>query len=309
MKVNVNNSIGSLAQVYVQGAPGIKSADGATVTFNNVADFGTGVLQPAVGIYGELRFLASPPVADVQPGKTAAGGNLYMAEPGGIYDMGTGKVSWKADGSALAYGMRTSSRISQIPATPPYGSIGEPLPVVEHAWPNLVAWGPTAATEDQYLYSSKDDLIIENIEGIYLSTVGETLTSTKLVSISAYYGAEVVYDIEWLPDASGFLFTKRYVNFEIYTDIFEYNFATKAITPLTSLLDNSARGLSISPDGQQVVFERVDDDDSTSSLWILDRDDLDVYQLINDAGRPAWGQTPAPLPPLTPSAYLPMLVW
>src|SRR5512136_2074473 len=38
--VNVNNYIGPLAQVYVQGAPGIKSADGGTVTFDNVADFG-----------------------------------------------------------------------------------------------------------------------------------------------------------------------------------------------------------------------------------------------------------------------------
>ena len=305
--VNVTNYTSSLVQVYVQGAPGIKSVlyDG-TVTFDNVADFGPGVEQPAIGIYGGLRILASPPMADVQPNATVPGGNLIISEFSGIDAFGTGKVSWKADGSALAYGMRTYSHIVQIPAIPTYGSIGQPLPVVEHAVPTLVAWGPTAETKDYYLYSSKDHPIYENIEGIYLNTVGNASGGTKLVPISAYYGAEVVYDIEWLPDASGFLFTKRYVDLEIYSNIFEYNFTTEEITRLTSLPDDSARGLSISPDGQYVVFERVADVfDSTSSLWIMSRNGSGLHKLADDAGRPAWGQIP---PPPTPRAYLPLAV-
>jgi TolB protein len=303
--VDVTNYTSSLAQVYVQGAPGIKSVlYGGTVTFDNVADFGAGIVQPAVGIYGEYRILASPPLADVQPGATVPGGSLTIAAFTGIDAFGPGKVSWKADGSALAYGMRTYSRISQIPASPPYGSIGESLPVVEHAAPSLVAWGPTAATSNQYLYASKDDPIVENIEGIYLNTVGNASGGTRLVAISAYYGGEVVYDIEWLPDGSGFLFTLRYVDLEIYSDIFEYNFTT-GITQLTYLPDNSARGLSISPDGQYIVFERVADPDTTSSLWIVNRDGSDLHKLADDAGRPAWGQTP---PPLTPRAYVPMVM-
>ena len=111
--VNVANYTSSLVQVYVQGAPGVMSAFGSTVTFDNVADFGPGVLQPAVGVYGGYRILASPPLADVQPGQTVAGGNLVVSEFSGIDGFGTGKVSWKADGSALAYAMRTSSRISR----------------------------------------------------------------------------------------------------------------------------------------------------------------------------------------------------
>ncbi len=107
------------------------------------------------------------------------------------------------------------------------------------------------------------------------------------------------------PDASGFLFTKRYVNYEIYTDIFEYSFATRDITQLTSLLDDSARGLSISPDGQQVVFERIADVyDTTSSLWIMNVDGSGLHKLADDAGRPAWGMAP---PPLLPRAYIPMV--
>lgn len=125
--VNVTNWTSTMVQAYVQGAQGVQTIpDGSsTVTFNDVADFGPGATQPAVGIWGGYRIMSSPPLADVQPGATVPGGNLVISEYSGIEWFGTGKVSWKADGSALAYGMRTFSDISQIPASPPYGSIGE----------------------------------------------------------------------------------------------------------------------------------------------------------------------------------------
>jgi len=310
--VNFSNWTSSWVQVYVAGAPGIRSVfyDG-TITFENVADLGPGVAQPAIGIYGLYRIFAYPPLADVQPGATVPGGNLIISPYSGIDAFGTGKVSWKADGSALAYGMRTSSSISQIQATPPYGSIGEQLPVVKNAAPDLVAWGPTAATKNQYLYFSRDDPFDEEVAGIYLNTVGNPSGGTKVVPISAFYDGETVYDIEWLPDASGFLFTKFYVDFDFYADIFEYNFATRGITKLTpSLSDESAvggaRGLSISPDGQQIVFERaVYLSDTGNSLWIINRDGSGLHKLANDAGRPAWGKVP---PPLDKHVYIPLVV-
>jgi hypothetical protein len=49
-----------------------------------------------------------------------------------------GPGTGRANISALAYEMRTYSSISQNSAIPPYGSIGERLPEVEHAAPNLV---------------------------------------------------------------------------------------------------------------------------------------------------------------------------
>lgn len=67
------------------------------------------------------------------PEAKVPGGNLIISEFSGIDGFGTGKVSCKADGSELAYGMQTHSRISTIPAIPPYGSIGKPLAVVEYA--------------------------------------------------------------------------------------------------------------------------------------------------------------------------------
>ncbi len=308
--VNVANYTSAQVQVYVQGAPGIRSVFASgPVTFDNVADLGPGIAQPAVGIYGELRVLASPPLADVQPGATVAGGNLVISPGSGIDALGPGKVSWTADGSALAYGMRTATAIRRLPAVPPNGSIGESLPVVAHAWPRLVAWGPTPATQNQYLYYSRDDLIYYDVAGIYLNTLGDASGGELLAPINVLYGGETVHDIEWLPDGSGFLFTKRYVNLEIYADIFEYNFASRKTTRLTSLpKEDYARGISISPDGRQVVFERSPGElDLTSSLWILDRASRAVRKLIDDAGRPAWGKVLV-MPPLTHRVYLPLML-
>ncbi len=305
MTVDVTNYTGDWIQVYVQGAPMIKSVLDGMVTFDDVADFGPGVAQPSVGIWGSYRILPYLPLADVQPGETVFGGYIIVDGFSGIDAFGAGKVSWKSDGSALAYAMRTTSSINQIPADPPYGSIGEMLPVVEYAGPSLVAWGPTAATKDQYLYSSLDNPFNEDVAGIYLNTVGNPSGGEMVVPIDAFYGAEFVFDIAWLHDASGFLFTKRYVPLEIYTDIFEYNFATTEVTQLTDLLDDSARELSVSPDGQQVVFERVADIyDTTSSLWIVNIDGSGLHKLADDAGRPAWGVT---APPLTPRVYIPVV--
>jgi hypothetical protein len=307
--VNVTNYTDALVWVYVQGAPGIESVLPGfigTVTFGQVADFGPGVYQPSIGIGGLDRFTSYPPYADVQPGQTVPGGNLTVMQYSGFRGFGAGKVSWKADGSALAYGMRSSSGISQIPASPPYGSTGVDLPVVEYAVPSLVAWGPTPATKDQYLYYSDSNVLKDNVGGIYLNTVGDASGGTQQVLLYDF-NAQDIHDIEWLPDASGFLFSEFYVDLGYYSNIFEYNFATQEITQLTFLTvdQDYARALSISPDGQYVVFEIGDEFDSTSSLWIMNRDGSNLHKLADDAGRPAWGRVP---PPLTPGAYLPIVV-
>ena len=291
VNVSVYATPGSM--VYVQGAPGARFATNGTMTFDNVADFGPGVLQRAVGIYtdywGEQRSEGYPPYADVQPNQTVSGGTVNI--PGvGIGQFGAGKFAWKPDGSGLAYAMRTGSRINQISANPPYGSIGEEIPVVPGTAPTLVAWGPDAAHSDLYLYFAKDD-------GIYLNTLANLGGGTKLVEVVAFEG-ETVFDIEWLPDASGFLYSKKYVNLGIWTNIFEYSFLTGESTEITHLPDdNEARAFSLSPDGQQIVFEWVTEPwDPTSDLYIINRDGTGLRPLVEDAGRPAWGPTYVPEP-------------
>ena len=310
--VNVNNYTTSMVWVYVQGAPSIKTVLGGyvgTVTFDDVADFGPGVHQPSIGIGGLDRFTSYPPYADVQPGQTVPGGNLTIGQYSGFRGFGAGKVSWKADGSALAYGMRSASGISQIAANPPYGATGVDLPVVEDTSPSLVAWGPTDETRDQYLYYSGMNVLVEGLTGVYLNTVGNAGGGTQLVQFENLDG-QYIFDIQWLPDASGFLFTVQYSSWDpigTFSNIFEYNFAAQEITRLTDLPNHDfAIGLSISPDGQQIVFERAPWPDFTPvSLWIINRDGSGLRKLADDAGGPAWGQTPAPL---TPRVYLPIVV-
>lgn len=179
--------------------------------------------------------------------------------------------------------------------------------MIEHAGPGLVAWGPTLATKNQYLYYSLMDPLVDNIDGIYLNSVDDGSGGTKLVNIRND-DAEAVWDIEWLPDASGFLFTAKYWSddkFGFVAEIFEYTFDPPGLTQLTDLGDESAHDLSISPNGQQIVFERVDESDGTSSVWIVNRDGSGLHKLANDAGRPAWGRIPSP-PAF--SVYLPAIV-
>jgi hypothetical protein len=292
--VNVSVYAAPGSMVYVQGAPGAGFATNGMMTFDNVADFGPGVLQRAVGIYvnysGEQRSEGYPPYADVLPNQTVSGGSVTI--PGvGISQLGPGSIAWKPDGLGLAYAMRSGSRLNQISANPPYGSIGEQIPVIAGAAPSLIAWGPDAAHSDLYLYFARDD-------GIYLNSLANLGGGTKLVDVVAFMG-EMVFDIEWLPDASGFLYTKKYVNLGIWTNLFEYSFETGESTEITDLPDdNEARAFSLSPDGQQIVFEWITQPwDPTSSLWIINRDGTGLHKLVDDAGRPAWGPTYIPQAP------------
>lgn len=304
--VNVNNYTSTPIWVYVAGAPAVKWVNySGTVTFERVADFGPGVLQPAIGVYGMYRFVVYPPYADVQPGATVPGGNLTIMSLSGFTGFGAGKVSWKADGSALAYVLRSNSNIWQISANPTYGATGAALPLAENTSASLVAWGPTTLTQDTYLYYNGPDLLNEGYSGIYLNTLGSASGGERLVPFGDY-DATRVYDIEWLPDGSGFLFSKFSVGLGYFSNIFRYDLATRAITQLTDLPAdvNLVQGLSISPDGDRVVFERVVDEvDSNSSLWLMNINGSNLHKLRDNAGRPAWGRTPAPL---TVHTYLPV---
>ena len=182
------------------------------------------------------------------------------------------------------------------------------LPVVAGADPCQVAWGPTAAG-DQYVYYSSIGLNQETgYGGIYLNSLGDASGGTQVVYFT--YWDTAVFDMEWLPDGSGFLFTNLYVLLDppgTYSTIYKYDFATKSLSAVLTTRAFCIRDLSISPNGQHVVFHTTADQysDPTSSLWIMNRDGTGLHKLLDDAGRPAWGQTPAPLNRRT---YLPMVV-
>lgn len=291
--------------VYVAGAPGIKRAQLGTMTFDNVADFGPGVLQPSVGIAVLDRVIGDPPYADVQPGQTVPGGSLYMDDNTIIRGWGAGKVSWKADGALLSYNQRLGTTINAIAPVPTYGLWGDALPVVPQTNTPFHAWNPTLAGSNQYLYYSTD-MKSDAAHGIFLNTVGDASGGTRIFHPPWPLFFQML-DLQWLPDGSGFLFSMRYMSGwdPVYTcagqdyhtchNIFEYDLATGGITQRTNLDDESVMSMVVSPDGEYILFERTTDPvwDPTSSLWIVKRDGSELpRKLADDAGRPAWGQTP-----------------
>jgi len=295
--VNVTTLVGP-AHVYVMGARTlIRAPTAGTVTFDSVADLGDGVPQPAVGIFGHYRISGAGPYADVLPGQTVEGGNVDIGNTG-IAGFGARKVAWKGDGSTLAYGTGSCNALGYLSSNPPHGSLGGTLPVVAGADPCLVAFGPTTATADQYVYYSDIALNQDSgYGGIYLNSLGNAAGGAQLIYFG--YWDNAVYDIEWLPDGSGFLFTEQYMLMDpvgSYSTIYRYDIASHDLTEVLTSRDWCARDLSISPDGQYVVFHTTADqyNDSTSSLRIVNIDGSGLHKLLDDAGRPAWGPTYTP---------------
>jgi Tol biopolymer transport system component len=289
--------------VYIQGAPEpqsviVSQGSSATVTFPDVADFGDGFLQQAVVIWGLDRWLAPIALADVIPGQTVHAGTIDVAGAG-TEQFGAYIPSWHSDGSRLGYILVSAGSMYHVPADPVAGDYGQSLLNLGPGnvpSSDVMDWGPTPAVANQILYTSYLN------SGIYRVTEGSNNLGTKLVNL----GIEQVIDVQWLPDGSGFLFTKG--NFLDYANVYRYDFATSAATPLTEFTDEFAIDVSVSPDGQWIVFERSETNEFTAGdLWIMRWDGTEMQLLVQNGLRPSWSQHALP-PPLTQRNYIPLVL-
>jgi hypothetical protein len=279
--------------VYVQGAPGVRMvvvpAGGAsTVTFPDVADFGDTV-QVAVVIEGPYRWIAPIAAADVKPGQTVHAGTINVTGAG-IEQYGAYFPSWHLDGSRVGYSLSAGADMWQIPAAPQPGDIGSQLLKVGNVFPNVIDFGPTPATANQILYYSYLN------GGIYRVTEGSSAAGAQLVATEGY---ELVYDVQWLPDGSGFLFTKKSFddNFVDSANVFVYTFAAGSASALTDFSGEFARDVSASPDGQFIVFERsATQDFSAVDLWVMRRDGTDMRRLVQNGRLPSWSRRAPQVP-------------
>jgi hypothetical protein len=296
-----NFSTRSLLFVYIQGAPGIQSVlvsqgDSATATFPNVADFGDGFLQQAVVIAGDGRWLAPIAAADVKPGQTVHAGRIDVAGAP-IVNFGAYVPSWRSDGSRLGYVLISTGSMYRVPSNPVAGDYGEPLLNLDPSSPpssDVMDWGPAPTRVNQILYSSYLN------GGIYLVTESSNSVGTKLVET----GIEGVVDLQWLPDGSGFVFTKQ--NFIDRSNVYRYDFMGGGITQLTQFTNEFAIDVSVSPDGQWIVFERSTTNELTSGdLWLMRRDGTDLHLLVHNGMRPSWSQDT----PRIPNKIYAPLIW
>jgi hypothetical protein len=269
--------------VYVAGAAepqtvALPPGSSRTLTFQNVADFGNHP-QPVVAMFGKSRWFI--PGVDVQAGRTVQAGVLNIMG-NGLSNFGAYGAAWNSDGSQLAYGLGNCAGLFRVPTEPAPGAHQDQPMLAGNNSANVCTWdwGPTAATADKVLVGGG---MLD--PAVYLATEGGGTRGEKLV-----WGGptDLLLEVEWLPDGSGFLFS---LNTGGAANIYQYIFATKKATQLTRLEGEFARSFSVSPDGREVVFERAEGpNDRSPDLWVMRLDGGDMRLLVKNGSAPSWGR-------------------
>ena len=273
--------------IYVVGADepqAVTLPPGAskTLLFKSVADFGNHA-QPVVAMYGSYRWFI--PGLDVRAGTTVKSPDFAISGDG--YELfGAFRPVWRADGSRLSY-RNGLCVVSSAPARPTPGEVVfQPLFSGQHpsgacAWD----WGPTLPLADQILYTSNSG---EDGSNILRLREGGTHPGAKLHNFSDV-GLQLLLDLRWLPDGSGFLYTFPDLAYE-FGNLFRYDFATKRAAQLTKFEGEYARAFDISPDGQWVVFERAKSwrEDKGVDLWLMRTDGTGARPLVRNGLAPSW---------------------
>jgi hypothetical protein len=175
--------------------------------------------------------------------------------------------------------------------------------------PKLLAWAPLPAIANQLLYAGYDWGYGNTI---FRVTEGSTTPGEALVGVDGGTG-EVVLGLAWLPDGSGFLFSATTGVIDDEGHLFRYDFETGAVTDLIGFTDGFVRRISVSPDGQRVVFEfqtaaEWTDLNAPIDLWLMDLDTLELELLVENGRSPAWSQRAVHEPmPLDHLLFLPFI--
>ncbi|HEU4511050.1 MAG TPA: hypothetical protein VFR78_22655 [Pyrinomonadaceae bacterium] len=272
--------------VYVAGAAEpqqITLPPGATKTllFNQVADFGN-MPQAVVAIWGNYRWFI--PGVDVRAGTTVKA-PVFSISGDGIEYFGAYRPVWHQDGSRVSYRSGVCT-LNSSPVNPKAGEYAfNPLFSGKHPLGTCVwDWGPTASTANQLLYSENNS----GDSSIFRITEGGKHPGEKLATYSniAY---QLLFDLRWLPDASGFLFSNQTLMRDS-ANIFRYDFATRQVRQITQLQNEFTGAFSISPDGQWIVFERSKtlDQDRAIDLWIVGMNGKNARLLTRNGFAPSW---------------------
>ncbi len=281
--------------LYVMGAktpvPFNPGARGDTTTFTilNVADLGPGEDQPLVITWGDGTCATGVEwevgtTIDVQPGQTIDIGTITFDGDCNKFEAST--PTWKWDGTEVGFSgaglARRANANGEFLGRPLFntGIIG-----------NDLDWSPadTLPDREQVLFQGQAN----GAFGIHLTTEGSS-SATTLVNDSQFLGA-ITGEQAWLPDGSTFVYSTS--DGQIYE--YDPNNTSSPGKKLLALNNEIVEGLSVSPDGDYIVFERIMG--PKRELWILYRKSPNVlWPLVTDfATDPDWGKS-APVFP-TPS--------
>jgi hypothetical protein len=306
VKVKVSNTGFSAKSIFVyfQGAAeprplSLPPLGKGEVTFDAVADLGAGP-QFAAGIESAYRWINAAS-ADVQPGALVETAPLLVSGADTVF--AAYRPSWHSDGTKLAFAF-SHAAFQQIEANPPLGAQGTHLFTATQL-PIAVGpayYAPVAARSNELIYFSWDSIRT----AIFHVTEGSTDGGTPLAAPN--WDEYIQYGQTWLPDGSGFLYATR--SMFGGSKLLEYNFAAGSAT-LIAQFDNYVAAPSVSPDGQQIVFERGNTMDQTGTwisdpdLWIMNRDGSEQQLFVENARLPAWSLQNPTTPPATPTPLAP----
>ncbi|MBP8948412.1 MAG: hypothetical protein KBG73_06185, partial [Candidatus Promineofilum sp.] len=169
--------------VYFQGAPSIlpltlPPGESTVLTFNNVADFGSGFLQVATMIVPPSRAIAFETAIDVVAGQTVTTGEMGVYVPDIFWE--ARYPTWRSDGSSIGYVLNFAS-LFRLPPNPTPLDLGAELQTEPANMPDFVdhlAWGPPSRA-NQLLYVGNTAL---DSEAIYLLPEGASGAAQKLLS-------------------------------------------------------------------------------------------------------------------------------
>jgi hypothetical protein len=303
--------------VYFEGAPAPQSTvvapgNTATLTFANVADYGN-FSQWAVVIFGEDRFTSVSGNANVQPGAVVNTGTIPMW--GSSTRWGFRSPTWRSDGARLGFVFGSGTFYSTDPANSAPGNVGTYMlggtagqPAGMPLGPDMLIYAPVASRLNQALYTG---WVFGAGTAILLVSEGSSTPGDVVVQVDQGDGTTVL-GMAWLPDGSGFLYSAT-EQFGALSNIFEYRFATQQVTRVTNNASGYTRGLSVSPDGQQIVFEFQANGDwmdlnPAIDLRIIRGDPANPDLLVTNGRAPEWSPQAVPQPPvLDKHVYLPAL--
>jgi hypothetical protein len=295
---------GGKFSIYFEGAPGpvdvlLSPGDEEDITFNKVADYGDRD-QYAVAIYGEVRMLFPGAKVNVIPGQTLQTGQLEIRT--GMEHYGFQWPTYTPDGSFIEaifnktelHEIRSANReLGVVPS-----KLAFSLPVSS----DFLAWGPTPARADQFLYEAWKYSAdwSHSSPRIFLGDLNGS-TEQELIDIDPTQIGRTVLGLAWLPDGSGFLYTYNELTMDWIdkADVFEYSFATGQSRRVTNLSGGFIRRMSVSPDGQKIVYEYQTrgywyDENPSTDLWVMNRDGSGRALLVGNGRAPAWSPRPIP---------------
>ena len=261
-----------------------------TITFENVADFGDHA-QPVVAIYGQIRWVM--PGTDVVAGKNTKAPDFLISGNGYQY-FGAFRPVWKNDGTEISY-RDGLCLIKTVSVNAGIGVQFKPLfGDKERAASCVWDLGPTPALSNQVLYILSGS---EETAGFYMKQVGANSPQPVPLYLTPYDA----YDLKWLPDGSGFLYSKKYyreTDSKLVSNIFYYNITTKNHVQVTDLQDGYARMFSVSPSGKWIVYEKCTIDEEkaetldfkSADLWIIGIDGKQDRLLVKNGMSPTWSR-------------------